>query len=648
MMNSASRQISRARGDEYGCARVRIENIGGIFSTDVTLDPGVTVLTGQNATNRTSFLTALTDVLGGPSASLKSDAEEGHVALELNGTTSTREYSSEQGRLVTRGTQYTDQSDLVELFASVLKGNPVRRAVARGDDLRDLIMRPVDTDRIEREIREHKRERDRIEKRLSEIEREQDRLPDLEERKESLEAEIAETTAEIENLRETIDGYEADRETTEQANELLDELENLRQSLRDTKRKIDDRESEIERLEADLREAETALAEVSVQTDEIERLDQELERLRRRKRDQEESIQDLERILSFNEDILSGDTSEIPSEGSDDAEEVMAALDPSSQEIECWTCGSEVSRNAIDERLDELRTLITDRRSEITEVEAEIADLEERKRELQAKRDRKQELQTKRDRIEEQLDYQSTELEDLRAQRTELQEQLDETEQRVEETKELRESDLVDAYQQLSELEYDRGQLETDRDRLEEQLDEIEEMADEREELAARREELTSELESLRSRIDDLETTAVEQFNTHMETLLDLLEYDNLARVWIERLPGNSLNSESEFELHIVRESDEGAVYEDVVDSLSESEREVIGLVVVLAGYLVHEVYEDVPFMLLDSLEAIDARRTAVLTEYFAEFVPFLVIALLREDADTLDNDYQVVPGSRL
>ncbi len=51
--------------------------------------------------------------------------------------------------------------------------------------------------------------------------------------------------------------------------------------------------------------------------------------------------------------------------------------------------------------------------------------------------------------------------------------------------------------------------------------------------------------------------------------------------------------------------------YEDTLRHLSESEREVTGFVFALAGYLVHDVHEQVPFMLLDSLEAIDSDRIA-------------------------------------
>jgi len=47
--------------------------------------------------------------------------------------------------------------------------------------------------------------------------------------------------------------------------------------------------------------------------------------------------------------------------------------------------------------------------------------------------------------------------------------------------------------------------------------------------------------------------------------------------------------------------------------------------------------------MLLDSLEAIDSERIAELVEYFSEFADFLVVALLPEDAQSLDRSHHRV-----
>lgn len=45
-------------------ADVEVENIGGIDATSVEFTPGVTILAGRNATNRTSFLQSLMAALG--------------------------------------------------------------------------------------------------------------------------------------------------------------------------------------------------------------------------------------------------------------------------------------------------------------------------------------------------------------------------------------------------------------------------------------------------------------------------------------------------------------------------------------------------------------------------------------------------------
>ena len=62
---------------------VDVRNIGGIDEASVTLPDSVSILTGRNATNRTSFLQALMAGLGSRQSSLKGDAEEGEVTLEL-------------------------------------------------------------------------------------------------------------------------------------------------------------------------------------------------------------------------------------------------------------------------------------------------------------------------------------------------------------------------------------------------------------------------------------------------------------------------------------------------------------------------------------------------------------------------------------
>jgi hypothetical protein len=159
-------------------------------------------------------------------------------------------------------------------------------------------------------------------------------------------------------------------------------------------------------------------------------------------------------------------------------------------------------------------------------------------------------------------------------------------------------------------------------------------------------EDINAEIEELRRKIDLIKHDAVEQFNEHMDAVLDLLEYPNLDRIWLERVEretreGRRKITKSAFELHVVRMTESGAAYEDTVDHLSASEREVTGLVFAMAGYFTHDVHEQVPFMLLDSLVTIDSERIPTLVQYFEDYVDYLLVALLPEDAQTLPNEYE-------
>jgi recombinational DNA repair ATPase RecF len=52
-------------------AEISVENIGGIESTEVSITPGVTVLEGENATNRTSLMQSIMAGLGSDDVTIK-------------------------------------------------------------------------------------------------------------------------------------------------------------------------------------------------------------------------------------------------------------------------------------------------------------------------------------------------------------------------------------------------------------------------------------------------------------------------------------------------------------------------------------------------------------------------------------------------
>ncbi|AFK21280.1 chromosome segregation protein SMC (plasmid) [Haloferax mediterranei ATCC 33500] len=629
---------SRATG-----VTVEARNIGGIEDTSVEFEPGITILVGRNATNRTSFLQALMAALGSDTASLKADADEGEVSLTFGDETYTRVLKRQGSNVVTSGNPYLSDPELADLFAFLLESNEARRAVERGDDLRELIMRPVDTTAIEAKITQLEAERRKIDSKLRESDNIDQTIANLEQRE-------AELDNKIEQAHERLEELEAEIETAERSDdgddELLDQLNELRSTLENVRFRLETERQSLEALrddEADIREALDELPDET--TDSPEELESRLESRRERVRELESQMNEIQNIVRANESMLSGSNTGVASALRDDENGNVTDQLLGDDQIVCWTCGSEVSQETIEATVEHLQdyraTLAAERRSareEIDELSSRVDSIEER-------RNRRRELSSRLEQTIAERKETADRIEDLESRQEELREEVAAVEEEAEDVDD-ETDELVELHSKANRAELECDRLESERQRVRDRLNEAQTRKEELAEFEARRAEIDDEIRELRGRIDRIEAEAVDAFNDHMERVLDILQYENIERVWIERIhqeqTGRGASRDNrEFNLHIVRQTESGSVYEDTVDHLSESEREVIGLVFGLAGYLVHDVAEQLPFMLLDSLEAIDSERIASLVEYVHEHAEYVVVALLPEDASALDDAHE-------
>lgn len=627
---------------------VTVERLGGIDETTVTIPAGVTILSGENATNRTSFLRSLAAALGGrdSAVSIKSDATAGRVELSTAEGTYARVYT-ERGFDATESSPMTDDASLVDTFVAVDERNPARRAIrGGGEGLRELLMAPVDTDSIQAEIRERKAERRELETELDRIESRQAKLPELERRRDEVYAELGEVTAELETLQEAIEEAALDESAAEAVEELYAEQSAIRESIGEKERVLERQREKVAELESERESLEADLADIAVEAEELADINDQLEQLRRRKRELEGFTNDIAAVLEVNQDLLEDEYAEMTVET-----DVTASLDPASTEIRCWTCGSEVQRTQVTDRLDSLRELLRSKQAERDDVVDRIADLEERAREIEQEKRRKSQLEADLRDTEEELELRTERVADLETEIAALHEDLAELESEVAAAETGPESDLAEQYQRLSDLEYERGRLAEERSTVVAEIEEIEGLVeDRRPAVEDQLETVRDEVESLRDRVASIEESVIETFDEHMNELLDRLHYQNIERVWLERRVGPDAEpgAASEFVLHVVREGPDGAVYEDTVETLSESERELIGIVIALAGYFVHDVAEAVPFVLLDSVESIDAERLSTILAYIGEHVPYLLTAVLPEEAAALPSRYTRITADEL
>ncbi len=632
--------------------RLTAENVGGIEHTDVTFEPGVTILTGRNATNRTSLLQAIMGGLGSDDVSLKGDADSGRITLQVGDSEYTRTLERQAGEVVLRGESYCEDTQLADLFAFLLESNDARRTVALEDDLHDIIMEPVDDAAIQAEIRQLTSRREDIDDKIDERDSLAEKLPSLEQQRVDIENQLETKRERLEAKRETLEARSAD---ASEAHAKESKLEAKMQELQECRSALDTTTFRLESQEESLASLNDQQATLQAEYEQLQTADggtlddieADVSRLRDQKQRLESELSKLQNVIQFNEEMLDGTSQDIAAalRGDSTDEAVTDQLLDTDDSVVCWTCGSEVEQEAIEETLARLRELRQSKYTAQTELEDDLADLKERRSQLQETETRREQLEDKLAEIRAEIDERESKIDDLERERDDIEADIDQLEAEIEELEAQDRSDVLDAHREVNELELEVDRLEGERDRLASNIDDIQSQLSELADLDEQREALTEQLNDLRTRIDRIEQEAVEAFNTHMETVLDILDYENLNRIWVERAQtetrdGRRTVTQTEFRLHVVRSTEDGVTYEDDFTHLSESEREVTGLVFALAGYLAHDVHEEVPFILLDSLEAIDSERISALVDYMREYADYLVVALLEEDAAALDDSY--------
>lgn len=637
-------------------AHFDVENVGGIDSTSVSIPPGVTVLTGENATNRTSFMQSVIAGLGSRQASLKGDADDGRVEMELGGRTYQRTLQRAGSSVQFSGEGYLDRPEVANLFAFLLENNEARQSVSRGEDLRELIMRPVDTEQIRSEIETLETKKDELDEKIADIERERATLSELEAEKSELSDEISTHRDELTELEQEIDTKSRDIEESKEEKEALEatlnELQEVRSELESVRTQIENHKESLSSSKRERAELNDELDEMgSAPMGESQELEERIQNLRERRKRLSSDASDLQNLIQYNEEQFESGSARLlqpDGDGADDSSISSRLLDTDHEGTVCWTCGSEVERSQIEETIAQLREVRSQKLDELNEVKGRLSSVKSEQREKERIQDQRDEAERRIESLESEIERRETEIASLNDRRTELTKEVERLEEAVQEMESGDFEAVLSLHREANQLEFEIGRLESDKADIEQRIEDIEQSIHEVESLKREREEVANELTDLRTKIDQFETDAVESFNEHMKAILDILDYDNIDRIWIERREqtvreGRQKVDRTRFDLHIVRTTDNGAVYEDTIDHLSESEREVTGLIFALAGYLVHDLHEEVPFMLLDSLEAIDSARIAALVDYFSEYVEYLIVALLEEDAQALDSEYNRV-----
>lgn len=602
---------------------VEVSNIGGIDELTVTFGDGATMIAGPNASNKTSLLHAIAFAFGADSVPLRSGADQGCVRLTMDGRTIERTAERTSTGISTSGDTWIDNPEdavLIDRFATLLETNPLRIAVAGDGDVESLLKEPMNVDALETERSRLLSEKRDLSQQLEKLGNVDERLTDRQRELESQRQHIAELEEQLDALYER----QADVEGVDE------ELQKLREERADVvsqrerqSAQVDELEETVERITQRLEEIDEEIdtAREEAESYDIEQLKEHRSQLESELTEVTDRIDVLQSVLTANREML-------------DSEYAGALGQESgivSDELICWACGQPAESGDFDEAIEQLQALIEQDKRRKAEHEPELQELTQQIESAREAERRVRELEADRSDLENRLENRRESLQHKRKALTETREQITDLDDRIadlEEGQTTEQSDVAD------EIESTRVEIETSRrdiEQLEAACEELRKQQKKRDRIERELEETTAEVQQLTERIEGIETHLREEFNTAMDDLIDALAFDRIDRVWLD----------GDFELVIARETD-GNVRQDSLEHLAESEREMIGLVLGLAGYITYDVADVAPVLAIDSLGAFDADRADRLLSYFAERTDLLVAAVHPNMAEQLDFETKV------
>lgn len=644
---------------------VEVKNVGGIETYSANFHPGMNILSGRNATNRTSLLKAVMAISGSDTPALRAGTEEGWVKATIDGQEYKRTVRKTDSGYEWVGDQYCEDPTVVELYGFLLEQNEVRQGVISGVDLREIIMRPIDTSEIDNEITRLKAQKEDIKHKQKSIKEKKNRISELEQliddRTEELESvkeekRAVDTELESKDVDEQIvkeDNSESEStRLTQELNAVNKEINQIETQIEANKKRVENRKDELSTLtERDDEDIDSLRSEKRSAVNQISRLEN-------RKSDLENKRQIIKPLRTFISHITSGSTSaddiaNVLSEFSEgfnntgsDGDVLSGLIAPDTEdETVCLLCGNEIETDHYSQINTLSMSAFQEINSQLKKIDDELSDVVSKRESLEIEigdvmdtKNRVQKLESEIEDYSDEISEQKGELSELEVKAEELDARLDDIE---DETDDEEIQEFIQLNRKQSELAGQISQITQGIERHETELETKRSEIAEQNLSTSRIEEIEDKIEDLRGKEERIEKEFIEKFNNQMETVLSELKYEGVERIWIERKrkrvkEGRKKVMKNVFDLHIVREID-GVATEDSIKNLSESEREVTSLILAITGYKVHDVQDVFPIAVVDSVEMVDAERLEQLLNYLSDYPDYLIVAALSEDVDAMD-----------
>jgi DNA repair exonuclease SbcCD ATPase subunit len=601
--------------------KIEAENLGGLRGkTKLELKSGVNVVEAPNASGKTSMVGAFTlSVLPAKEAAqhahlLHSTEMEGSVKLVFDGNKIERvikKGKKKEPEISGSSIEPEDMLGLIRRFAIADEDNPVLTDVRGGKNLSDVLteysgVEPIKVQHkklIEREpvlqsdLKRFKEKLNRIgllkknlkeqERKIGQLELEKKELNERQPEKGEiklveLEGEIAASEANLKNIAETVKSAESAVKSREERLKAIEQR--IAGGAEDIVKQIGIKEIEEKSLEDNKKELEKVEL---LRSNELTQL----------------------RFIIENVQAYAGAHAE-------PTDRLKALISDEEQAIICPVCDHSTKYGYIKAKLKKTEEEYRKTSGQMLELNEKIKQLNREISGLKARKNEAESMKTEQKRTLEELEIYKKQLSqktyDVKALEDRLKEFKKEkekaSEKRTEERSEYEERRITVEREiaiTLNSVENTRRELKT-----------LEPVAAEINEIEKNLASTRNKIDALAKDIEEREKGIIRIFNTEIKNIYTKMGFEKV----------NELRLDDKFNLRVVRLTKTGAGYSDTVKSLSKTEREVAGLILLLSGYRAFKIGEKYPFFVIDEISFMDMQRLKTFIDHVKETARSVVI----------------------
>lgn len=621
---------------DFENTKVVVENIGGLKHIEADIIPGLNVIEQPNASGKTSFLRAFSLLLT-PSGNykdleyiLRSMSTEGFILItDHNGNQIKKTISRNKNTITVAGDDLVtpEISLLVKRFAICGHDNEILSAVRLGQNLKSLI--GTDNNIIERlkaEIRYKESNLAALTEDLNKDANAAHQKISTEKKRDTLLKELSQLEEKYAALKKQHDSMASvgkETATKEKLNAKSTELQQIEFKINDSKKMIKNKNELIEKLSKEIQSLRRSTEQLGeVDNREIDKIKKEMQNIDYKIQKTISQQSTLDMTIQATKNVVreleeSPQTSTILDSLSDDSH------------VSCPVCGQDAGIRIIKKHIDELMEKRAKTQTTISKLESDQAVLSKKKDVLIQKGS---EITTAISVIKSKEATINNENGNISLINQAIEKLEDSKEKLNAEIKELSKSindKVVNITIEIAKIKESIGQKKTAIENFNNEIKSYDAVIRGIDNKRLSVAEMKKDVENTKAELHKIELRIQEQFNQIIPEVYSILGFSsNISRISLEQ----------NYDLMVSRKTDKDSIYRDMdsIKTLSKSELEVIGLAVMISGYIVNNLKEYFPYILLDELTFLDNKRLKALMDYMEKIAVSIILTKLPPETEKI------------